>query len=99
MLRGLSSGSSLSHSARSYGGRSSNSGLPRHSLQQWIDSSGKNYVLVLTELKEFGHLGEETWKEVEDIGKIEECDILHNKIRELQIVLGLMGPVFGIELH
>ena len=42
----------------------------------------------LIELKEFGHLGEETWKEVEDIGKIEECDILHNKIRELQIVLG-----------
>ena len=37
----------------------------------------------LIELKAFDHLGGETWKEVEDIGKIEECDILHNKIGTL----------------
>lgn len=77
---------SLSHSARSYGGCSSDSGFPRHSVQQLI-LVGRITCWSLIELKAFDHLGGETWKEVEDIGKIEECDILHNKIGELQIVL------------
>lgn len=49
---------------------------------------GRITCWFLIELKEFDHLGGETWKEVEDIGKIEQCDMLHNKIGDLQIVLG-----------
>ena len=49
---------------------------------------GRITCRFLVELKEFDHLGGETWKEVEDIGKIEKCDMLHNKIGELQSVLG-----------
>ena len=79
---------SLSYSARSYWGWSSNSEFPRHSLQQWMILVGRITCWFLVELKEFDHLGGETWKEVEDIGKIEQCDMLHNKIGELQIVLG-----------
>ena len=47
---------SLSHSARSYGGCSSDSGFPRHSVQQLI-LVGRITCWSLIELKAFDHLG------------------------------------------